>query len=342
MLRIVLNCGVAFTCVIASVLTFKIYSQMQANEVQYEVSGSGYVLVTGASSGIGQHMALHLARKYPGLIVLAGVRKESDATIVRDFQQPNLRPLIVDVASEASCRGARATINQMCENEKLPFLALVNNAGVARRYPAEFHDVTDAQGIFAANFWGAFMLTQQFLPLLRASKGRIINISSIAEFTGTPMNSVYVASKTAMGGWSDALRREIAHFNVSVSVVQPAYIKSAIFETAKKAAQAIDAKQQAGPAHSTASDADANTSAVHKYYAHFFDAKAMAALEAEITADASDPIVVSEAVEHALLSPFPRTRYAVGKVAGIPAWVCAWIRWALTDRAVDKLITPVP
>lgn len=341
------------SCGLALYITLKIRRQLVANEVKYFVANTGVILITGASTGIGQHVALYLADRYPKVTILAGVRKDADAEIVNSHKKPNLLPIIIDVSKPASCQVAVQEIGRLCGSQGLPFIALVNNAGVARRYPAEFHDMEDAKRIFDTNFWGAYYLTQLVLPMLRESKGRIINISSISEFMGNPMNSVYVASKYALGGFSDSLRREIAHFGISVSVVQPAYVKSAIFSTAKSAAiqlEALDKQSlQTGTskpvlpeANDTNNSHDGDLSQTKKHYAHFFSDAELQRLDEEVRRDASEPIVVSEAVEHALFAAYPRTRYAVGRVAGVSASMCAWIRWALSDRAVDKLITPVP
>lgn len=335
------SCGLALSAVV------KIRNQLAANEVKYSVAYKGVVLITGASTGIGQHAALYLAERYPNVIVLAGVRKESDAQVVVSYNKANLLPIIIDVAKPESCQAAVVQIGELCNDRNLSFIGLINNAGVARRYPAEFHDMADAKRIFDTNFWGAYYLTQLTLPMLRSSKGRIVNISSISEFMGNPMNSVYVASKYAMGGFSDSLRREIAHFGISVSVVQPAYVKSAIFDTAKSAAvnlEQIDKQAstaRASPAADSTCD-NAVQSQTQTHYGHFFSATELARLDEEVRRDASEPIVVSEAIEHALFAAYPKTRYAVGRVAGFSAEMCAWIRWALNDRAVDKLITPVP
>lgn len=336
------------SCGLVLYAAVKIRNQLAVNEVKHLVADKGVVLITGASTGIGQHAALYLAERFPNVIVLAGVRKDSDAQIVVSHNKENLLPIIIDVAKPESCQEAVRQIGELCNDRNMLFIGLINNAGVARRYPAEFHDMADAKRMFDTNFWGAYYLTQLTLPMLRSSKGRIINISSISEFMGNPMNSVYVASKYAMGGFSDSLRREIAHFGISVSVIQPAYVKSAIFDTAKSAAvslEELDKKARTActtPApHANCGDSSSQ-SQTQIHYGHFFSATELARLNEEVHRDASEPIIVSKAIEHALFAPYPKTRYAVGKVAGVSAEMCAWIRWALNDRAVDKLITPVP
>lgn len=85
----------------------------------------------------------------------------------------------------------------------------------------EFHALKDAQAIFDVNYFGLMRVTQKFLPLLRQSKGRIINVSSILGALTVQELGVYSSSKHAMESLSDALRRELRPLDVSVSVVQP-------------------------------------------------------------------------------------------------------------------------
>lgn len=85
----------------------------------------------------------------------------------------------------------------------------------------EFHAIKDAQALFDVNYFGLMRTTQKFLPLLRQSKGRIINVSSILGALTVQELGVYSASKHAMESLSDALRRELRPLDVSVSIVQP-------------------------------------------------------------------------------------------------------------------------
>ncbi len=94
----------------------------------------------------------------------------------------------------------------------------------------EYHSVKDAQQIFEVNVWGLVRATQKFLPLLRQSKGRVINVSSVLGVLTVPELGVYSASKHAMESLSDALRQELRPLDVSVTVVQPGIVKSAIHD----------------------------------------------------------------------------------------------------------------
>ena len=278
----------------------------------------GIVVITGASTGIGASAALHLARGHPGWTVLAGVRKEADAAAVFSLGVANLRPLTLDVASEASRAAAVAEVLALASGTGQPLLALVNNAGVSRGAPVEFHDLADARAVFETNVFGLLGLTQALLPALRAARGRVVFVSSVAGFLAMPMTGVYAASKFAVEALADALRRELRGA-VSVTVVQPAYVRSAIFGTSTAASLALPGVDAAKAA-----------------YAHLFTPARKAAREKEI-ADAAGTDVTDAAIEAALVDSRPLTRVQVARASGMPATAIAWLAWALPDRAIDLL-----
>ncbi len=174
----------------------------------FKIHKKGILLITGASSGIGRHAAQYIASGHSEYLVLAGVRKESDAEAIRCLEIKNLQPTILDVTSPSSCERVLGDIRAVMEKNNLPFVGLVNNAGVCRTMPFEFHTVEDARNVFDVNVFGVMNITQTLLPLLRASQGRIVMISSICGFIGMPVSAVYAASKFALEGMSDSLRRE--------------------------------------------------------------------------------------------------------------------------------------
>lgn len=149
---------------------------------EYIVHNHGVILITGASTGIGSHAAITLAEK--GYIVYAGVRKEKDMENIRNLGIKNLLPLQLDVSLHSSCVEAMNFITEETERLNLPFVALVNNAGVSRKLPVEFHDVDDAKKVFDTNYFGVLDMVQLALPQLRKSQGRIIMTSSITGFLG--------------------------------------------------------------------------------------------------------------------------------------------------------------
>jgi len=285
----------------------------------YTVHDKGVVVVSGASSGIGRHFVEHFARQKPNMFILAGVRSSSDAEKIKEIGLTNLQPLILDVADKTSCVDATKKIKLLLDAHSLPLIALVNNAGTARNFPIEFHDVNDARYLFEINYFGLMQLTQLLLPMLRQSKGRIINISSVAGVISTTLNGVYSSTKFAVEALSDALRRETAALGVSVSVVEPAYVKSSIF------GKVIEATKTAG-----------DLGASKEVYPHLYTDEKLAKKKKDVD-NADDPIVVTRAIEHAISDPYPSTRYVVASAGGFPASLLRWVIWILGDRAEDAL-----
>lgn len=297
----------------------------------YTVHQSGIVVITGASTGIGRHAAEHLAQKHKSYLVLAGVRRASDAESIKDMGISNLQPIIVDVTDHNSIVRAVDEVKALIEKTTLPLIAVVNNAGIAQRSTLEFHRIESIRTIFDTNYFGVIDLTQQVLPLLRASKGRIINISSVAGFLSAPLFSSYAASKFALEALSDGLRREVAQFGISVSVVQPAFVKTPISD------KMYDAYKGGQPSFMSKSIHDDEFQSL---YSRYYDEKARKKTEKDLEL-ASEPIVTSEAIEDAIGSATPRTRYTVASAAGLPAIALKWILWALSDRLRDALLSAV-
>jgi NAD(P)-dependent dehydrogenase (short-subunit alcohol dehydrogenase family) len=289
--------------------------------VEFDVHTSGIVIITGAGSGLGKHSAEHLSQR--GFTVFAGVRKQTDFDTIAAKNDPNLQPLLLDVSKHASCVAAIDTVKKEMRRLDMKLVGVVNNAGVGRLSPAEFHDMGDARAMFDTNFFGIMDLTQLTLPLLRESRGRIVMISSLAGLIGNIKNAVYSASKFAVEGFSDSLRREVAHFGISVSVIEPAFVKSPIHH-----------KENTIKAYSDPSDSaeEAVAALYPDLYSEEFIAKR---ISGGLRGD--DPIVTSEAIEHALTARRPATRYTVGNYNGTPATLIAYLVRCVSDRMADFL-----
>ena len=276
----------------------------------------GIVVVTGASTGIGRSAAVHLARSHPGWLLLAGVRRQADAESLAREGLSNLRGLQLDVADGGSREAAAAEVAATAAREELPLIALVNNAGVSRGAPVQYHDLADARGVFDVNVFGTIGITQALLPMLRAARGRVVFVSSVAGFLAMPMTGFYAASKFALEALVDALRRELRGA-VSVTVVQPAYVSSAIFASSTAASLAMPGAE--------AAVAD---------YPHLFTPARKAARDREI-ANAASTEVTDVAIAAALTDSRPLTRVQVARASGMHASVIAWLAWALPDRVLD-------
>ena len=195
------------------------------------------VVVTGVSTGIGNAAARVLAKK-GGFRVFGSVRKEADAAaLTRDLGE-SFVPLVFDVTDEAGISRAAAQVREELKGEKLA--GLVNNAGIAVSGPLIDLDADEFRKQMEVNVTGPFLVTQAFAPLLgtdRALKGepgRIVNISSVAGIRAMPFLGPYAASKFALEGFSEALRRELMMFGIDVVVIGPGPVKTAIWDKAEE------------------------------------------------------------------------------------------------------------
>jgi NAD(P)-dependent dehydrogenase (short-subunit alcohol dehydrogenase family) len=200
------------------------------------------VVVTGASTGIGWASARLLLDK--GFRVFGSVRKQADAERLKAEFGANFTPLIFDVTDEPAVLAAAREVRAALNGEKLA--GLVNNAGIAVAGPALSLSVDDFRRQIDVNVIGPIIVTQAFAPLLGADAslkgppGRIVMISSVAGKNGNPMTSAYVASKHAIEGFSESLRRELMLFGIDVVIVAPGPVKTPIWG---KGQETIDASR---------------------------------------------------------------------------------------------------
>ena len=170
------------------------------------------VLITGTSTGIGYATAIYLDKA--GYKVFASVRKEADKQKLMITASSNLIPVIMDVCDEEAVKIAYHQIKKQAEGYTF---SLVNNAGVSLNGPLELLPFSDIKMLLNVNVRGLLSVTKTFLPLIRNTKGRIVNISSGHGLLAIPDKSVYAASKFAVQAISDSLRVELKPFGVKVS-----------------------------------------------------------------------------------------------------------------------------
>lgn len=197
------------------------------------------ILVTGASTGIGWDSVRALTEK--GYQVVATVRNEGDAQRLKESFQQKVIPLILDLARFEQIEEIPKILKYKFQIEKLD--GLVNNAGMALAGPFLDQDFHEIESMIRLNVLAVMKITQVLLPLLGATAnsshaGTIINISSIAGKGGAPFLSAYAASKHAIEGFSDALRKELMLFGIKVVVIGPGSIKTPIWEKGFKKIQA--------------------------------------------------------------------------------------------------------
>jgi NAD(P)-dependent dehydrogenase (short-subunit alcohol dehydrogenase family) len=190
------------------------------------------VLITGTSTGIGKACALHLDKL--GYRVFAGVRKPIDGEALQRIASDRLTPVMLDVTDEDCIASAREMIAGEVGLNGL--FSLVNNAGFGFAGPIEFQPLDDFRQQMEVNFIGVVAVTQAFIPLLRQSRGRIINIGSISGINAMPFQSAYCATKFALEAFSDSLRVELRPWGISVSIVQPGDIQTPAWQKSLTAA----------------------------------------------------------------------------------------------------------
>jgi len=193
------------------------------------------VVVTGVSTGIGWGAAKVLIKK--GFRVFGSVRKQVDADRLAQEFGPNFVPLIFDVTDEKTVREAAAVVEKALEGQTLA--GLVNNAGVAVAGPLLELPIAEFRQQIEVNLTGVVIVTQAFAPLLAqgpdrtGAPGRVVNISSVGGRNGNPFLGPYVASKFAIEGLSESLRRELLLLGVDVIIVAPGAVATAIWGKAK-------------------------------------------------------------------------------------------------------------
>jgi NAD(P)-dependent dehydrogenase (short-subunit alcohol dehydrogenase family) len=187
------------------------------------------ILITGASSGIGQATAQLLARR--GYTVFGASRNSA-----RLEQNSNLTMLPLDVRSDESIRKC---VNHIIEQTgRLD--VLINNAGYELAGAIEETSIEEAESQFETNLFGVMRMVKTLLPLMRQQRsGQIINIGSVAGLVPVPFLGAYSASKFALEGYTEILRHEVKPLNIRVSLVEPGFIKTNLARNRQYAAHRI-------------------------------------------------------------------------------------------------------
>jgi NAD(P)-dependent dehydrogenase (short-subunit alcohol dehydrogenase family) len=259
------------------------------------MSNRGSVLVTGASSGIGQATAARLVRE--GFSVVAGVRKHEDGERLRSEVSDELMPVRLDVTDAESIETANHELERLC-NDRL--VGLVNNAGIGLFEPLEYLPLDDLRRIFDVNVLGQIALTQACLPLLRTGAGRVVNIASVGDRIGFPFGGALNASKSAFAAASEALRMELRPWGIHVVIIEPTSINTPVVDKALGDPDGLLRRMAPGAEH---------------YYGRLFRTFVARLVASE--RDGSSPDVVAGAVVRALSDRRPRRRYPVGKDASL-------------------------
>ncbi|MES1913824.1 MAG: hypothetical protein MHM6MM_005977, partial [Cercozoa sp. M6MM] len=185
----------------------------------HTVHKTGVVLVTGAATGIGLETVQLLARE--GYSVIAGClndEQKGDVERVARETQLDITALQLNICCNDEVKAALEFVKNKCREQMLPFVALVNNAAVMSFFPFEVTPESQVKASFAVNCEGTWRMTSTFLPLLREHSARVVTVASGAGHIASSCLGIYSATKHAIEGMMDALRREIHDQGVAVSI----------------------------------------------------------------------------------------------------------------------------
>jgi NAD(P)-dependent dehydrogenase (short-subunit alcohol dehydrogenase family) len=268
------------------------------------------VVVTGTSSGIGLALARQLCGR--GVRVFGSVRGEADAARVRADLGETFVPLAMDVTDSDAIARSVEVVGDALGGRTLD--GLVNNAAVGLFGPLLEQPIEEVEEQLRVNVIGALRVIQAFAPLLGASKarsgspGRIVNISSTSGKIGLPFLGGYTASKQALEGLSESLRRELMLYGIDVVVVGPGAVVTPAWDRVESRATAY-ASGVYGP--------------IYEAFVRFLVAEGKKGLP---------PERIAEAVWEALTAPKPRVRYAV-----VPKSFLNWtLPRVMPARAMDR------
>ncbi|WP_369362493.1 SDR family oxidoreductase [Streptomyces sp. CG4] len=199
------------------------------------------VLITGTSSGIGLATAVAAARS--GWQVIATMRDTAKAgplLAAAEAAGVTVDVRALDVTDPASVEACLAGLDRLD--------ALVNNAGAGHVGTLEQESVENVRAVMEVNFFGVLHVTKSALPLLRASKGRVLTVTSVGGVIGQPFNEAYCAAKFAVEGFMESLAPVAATVGVSVSVVEPGAVASEFVSNVRLADNALEQAGSYAPA----------------------------------------------------------------------------------------------
>ena len=284
------------------------------------------VLITGATAGLGRHAALHLARK-GHRVIATGRREDALASLREEAEGTELETLVLDVNDAESIAAAAAEIARRTDGRGLD--ALVNNAGYGQMGPLELVSDQELRAQFDTNVFGLMAVTRAFLPAMRArGRGRIVNVSSVGGQVTFPFGGAYHATKYAVEALSDALRKELRIFGIDVVLIEPGPIRSEFSERAMSTlVRQVEIDSPYAPMLARADDIRAQTDKM-----------------------SAGPEVVSRAIERAVTSRRPGTRYMVpfssrfitGFLRLLPTRVADWLMLRAMGVRRGSLPAPEP
>ena len=258
------------------------------------------VLITGASSGVGQSTARLFAQG--GYRVFGSTRNPSRAVAI-----PGVEMVALDVRGDDSVQGCVDAVSSRSEHIDV----LINNAGYELAGALEELSIEEAKTQFETNFFGVVRMVNAVLPLMRRQRnGRIINVSSLTGLTAAPFLGIYSASKFALEGYTEALRHEAQPFNIQVSMTEAGFLKTPMMNHRQVAARRMTEYEP-------------------------WRERALSAIRGH-EARSPGPELVAETLLEIVTSPSPRLRYLIGQQAKSVARLRRFLPAGLFEQGVRR------
>jgi NAD(P)-dependent dehydrogenase (short-subunit alcohol dehydrogenase family) len=275
-------------------------------------------VVTGSSTGIGLETSLLLARS--GFYTYATMRDTNKRQIIEKIANKENLPLEVLCLDVDNCHSVKKTIQKILDKSKQIDI-LVNNAGYGLFGALEDISIEAIKKQFETNLFGAIRTIKEILPIMRKQKnGIIINVSSISGIVGFPAQSVYVSTKFALEGLSEAISYEVEQYGIKVILIEPGVINTNFVPNIKlpnlsnnKSQQTLLKEQEPAIDYSNNDTKKGNfshySSTVDTFLSHYYLAMKNAPLPQEVSA------AILESIKNATNSSECLFRYTVGEDA---------------------------
>ncbi|XP_007442413.1 17-beta-hydroxysteroid dehydrogenase type 6-like [Python bivittatus] len=283
-----------FYLALAILLYFVIRYYRERQEV--ENLTEKYVFITGCDSGFGNQLAKQLDAR--GLRVLAACLTQKGAEQLEKLTSDRLKTTLLDVTSTESVAAATEWVKTCVGNKGL--WGLVNNAGIVHPVsPSEWLTKEDYVNVLNVNLIGLIDVTLHMLPLVKKARGRVVNMSSIMGRLST-FGGGYCPSKYGVESFSDSIRREIHPFGVKVAIIEPGYFRTSMTNIQNNL-ESLEQQWIKAPEEVRES-----------YGQPYFDKLYKLFKGTLTTCCCTDLYMVTDCMEHALISKHPRTRYSAG------------------------------
>ncbi|XP_071477438.1 retinol dehydrogenase 7-like [Diadema antillarum] len=312
-----------FLCYAAVVLAFAVIAKLiewQLRRPYVDKLNERYVLITGCDSGFGNLLAKQLESL--GVFVFAGCLTAKGAEQLDAETTERTKVLVLDVTKHEHVEAALEEVKKTIPSDR-GLWGLVNNAGISIACGLqEWHTREDYRKVLDVNTLGMMDMTLTFLPLVRRAKGRIVNMASTEGRFAMP-SGAYAVSKFGVEAYSDSVRREakMFHYGISVSIIEPGFFRTRISSKTNFTKNLDISWNRLKPE-------------MQSEYLEEGYQRLRANVSSVLDNHTSTKIHrVTDAMEHALFSRWPKTRYAVGWDARLlwiplsyfPAFIGDWV-----------------